>query len=407
MIYEFPTINHINDILPAIANFPEFVVADRGDYKVINYMVAKEDTFGTPHIGRKMVRHSTYYHELDHESIIRRECRGIIFDRNGNLISRRYHKFFNINERMETQEEYLIIDDEHEVLEKLDGSMVTPIVLDNKVYWGTKMGITDTVVPVVEYVKNNEEYVWFAKDCFEFGLTPIFEWCSRANRIVIDYPVPRLVLTAVRNTISGRYYSHKEMTTLAQPYNIEVVKKYDNTSSIIDYLITNSRGLAGSEGYVLRFNNGHMLKFKSEWYVRIHKSKELFVHPRHLAQLVLNESADDAKAIMLPSDRERLIRYESALILDLENITNQIIQTLNRFDRSNPNTRKEYAMLPKESRLGVLDGIVFKNWDRAGDFATVFTEVKTFIDRFTSANVKFDEMRVLLPNSFKEFDYDT
>jgi len=51
----------------------------------------------------------------------------------------------------------------------------------------------------------NKKYQQFAKWCIENRLTPIFEWCSRKQRIVIDYPEDKLVLLAVRENMSGKY----------------------------------------------------------------------------------------------------------------------------------------------------------------------------------------------------------
>ena len=45
MHYKFPEIRTINDVLPHIAGRDEFIVADKGDYTVINYMVSMADTF--------------------------------------------------------------------------------------------------------------------------------------------------------------------------------------------------------------------------------------------------------------------------------------------------------------------------------------------------------------------------
>jgi hypothetical protein len=46
----------------------------------------------------------------------------------------------------------------------------------------------------------------FCYDCVIDGdMTPIFEWCSRNQRIVVDYPEDMLVLTAVRDNIEGVY----------------------------------------------------------------------------------------------------------------------------------------------------------------------------------------------------------
>lgn len=53
---------------------------------------------------------------------IRRECRGLIFDaQTGKLLSRRFHKFFNIGQNEENASEKLNWNDEYVVVEKYDG----------------------------------------------------------------------------------------------------------------------------------------------------------------------------------------------------------------------------------------------------------------------------------------------
>jgi hypothetical protein len=43
------------------------------------------------------------------------------------------------------------------------------------------------------------------------GWTPIFEWCSKTNLIVLSYESDQLVLTAMRNMKTGRYMSYAEL----------------------------------------------------------------------------------------------------------------------------------------------------------------------------------------------------
>ncbi len=43
--YEFPKIEKLNDILPAIQGRDEFIIADKGDYYVSNYNVNFSDSF--------------------------------------------------------------------------------------------------------------------------------------------------------------------------------------------------------------------------------------------------------------------------------------------------------------------------------------------------------------------------
>jgi RNA ligase len=194
MHYTFPEIRTIHDVLPHIEGRSEFIVAEREFGTVINYVVAMSDTFnmeGPDDIG----------------GAIRRECRGLIFDTDGNIMSRPFHKFFNVNEREETQTHVLDFTQEYTIMTKLDGSFVRPISYQNRIQWASKMGVTHISEYVDEFLSGtkNINYNEFAKWCLDTKITPIFEFCSKKNKVVIDYEEDRMTLLAVRENISGKY----------------------------------------------------------------------------------------------------------------------------------------------------------------------------------------------------------
>lgn len=208
MNYEFPNIYNINDVLWAIEGRDEFVVAKKEGYTVINYNVMMSDTF--PPVVRPLPVTSVI--DLDHYecqlSAIRRECRGIIFDSvTGNIIRRPFHKFFNVNEREETQDHVVDMSRPHVILEKLDGSMIAVFAHEGKLIWGTKMVAQDFHELVEQFVKESDiDYEGFCWDLINSGHTPIFEWMHPQKRIVIDYgKEPTLSLTAIRNIVTGAY----------------------------------------------------------------------------------------------------------------------------------------------------------------------------------------------------------
>ena len=189
MNYEFPLIRNISDVLPAIAGRDEFVVAEKEGYTVINYNVMMADTF---------------------DCNIRRECRGIIFDTaTGAIIRRPFHKFFNVNEREETQDHAIDLSRPHAILEKLDGSMIAPFIVNGQMIWGTKMVAQDFHEMIEQFVKSSDiNYEDFCWELINSGHTPIFEWMHPQKRIVIDYgKEPTLILTAIRHMITGQYVS--------------------------------------------------------------------------------------------------------------------------------------------------------------------------------------------------------
>lgn len=192
MNYAFPIIHTINDVLPHIEGREEFVVAERDFGTVINYVVATANTFdmnGPDDLG----------------GAIRRECRGLKFFPNGEIGARPFHKFFNVGEREETQTNTVDLAQAHTIMEKLDGSMIHPMLVDGYIRWMTKMGITEVAMQAEEFIAKNTRYKDFAIWCINEGLTPIFEWTSPFNQIVLPYEKENLTLLAVRNNITGEY----------------------------------------------------------------------------------------------------------------------------------------------------------------------------------------------------------
>jgi RNA ligase len=307
MKYKFPIIRHIDQIRAAVGESREFIIVDKVDYIVVNYVIASKDTF-PPVIGE------------DEAAAIRRECRGLIFYPNGEVMSRPYHKFFNVGERDETSPSELDMNASHVVLQKLDGSMIRPLFVNGLVRWATKMGITDVANLAEQYVRNNPHYKELALHCQQRDLTPMFEYCSRDNRIVIDYPLPRLVLTAVRHLFSGEYLKYEDMMALAGDFNIDVVAARQSQSTDIDLEVflcgVRAEGEEdNNEGYVLRFQtSGHMVKVKTEWYVGLHRGRSAVESEGMVLTLIVEEKLDDIKGTLSVADRSKLEEYESAVI---------------------------------------------------------------------------------------------
>lgn len=291
MHYQFPEIRTINDVLPAIAGRDEFVVAEREFGTVINYLVAMPDTF-------KMEGPD------DVMGAIRRECRGLIFDTEGNIMSRPYHKFFNINEKEETQSHRLDLTRAHIVMDKLDGSMIRPVRMHGMVRLATKMGVTDIAMEA-EQLLDPGQYDWL-EDMMIDGFTPIFEYVAPTNKIVVEYTEAKLILTAVRETVSGEYRSLRQWDA---PF--EIVSGADSIYDLDAYLSV-ARGETSREGDIIRFADGHMVKVKNDWYVQIHKTKDIVAVDRNIVELVLNETIDDTRAMLDPSDLVRVDAVEAA-----------------------------------------------------------------------------------------------
>jgi RNA ligase len=330
--YDFPEIDHIDDVIPHIEDWQEFKVMQKDWYTVINYMVAFEETFS-------LVRERSHYNMK-----IRRECRGMIFDTaTGNLISRPYHKFFNVGEREETNLDKIDLTQPHVVLEKLDGSMIRPIPTPEGFRLGTKAGITDVAMNAEYFVADKPEYAKFIKSSFSCGLTPIFEWCSRKNRIVVDYSEDNLILTAVRDMRSGNYIPYSQMVETGKNYDIPVVKAIAGDETDIEKVVDHIRKWDDGEGVVIRFDNGHMVKIKADEYILRHRSKEQINSEKNIIQVILNDSVDDMIPLLTPEDAQRLKDFQQKFWCAVDEVSSDLTKIFKGGDMMYPD-KKEFAV---------------------------------------------------------------
>ncbi len=292
MNYQFPIIKTIDDVLPHIAGRNEFVVANRDFGTVINYAVAMADTFDMTGPD-------------DLSGSVRRECRGLIFDRDGNLISRPFHKFFNIGEREETQPHRIDLSQPHTIMEKMDGSMIRPLVIDGHLRLATKMGVTEVAMDAEAWLaaQSSSHRVWLVKQMM-FGETPIFEWVSPFNQIVLAYEEADLVYLGNRNNTTGEY-------SFLEDHPFTKVPRYGSVEGNLNDYLAGAREQQGREGDIIAFADGHRVKVKNDWYVRIHKVLDRVRFDRNIVKLILKEEIDDAAPLLPPHSAERIRNFET------------------------------------------------------------------------------------------------
>ena len=337
MFYDFPRITHINDVLPHISGREEFRVMEKDWYTVVNYAVAFEETFkwdSNDPVG----------------SAIRRECRGITFGSNGDLICRKYHKFFNVGEKEETQLNKVNLYEPHIVLQKLDGSLIASQPSSNGFVLTTKAGVTEISQQAEEFIADKPHYSTFIKKCIQKGITPLFEWCSNKNRIVISYPEDKLILTGLRYNDTGKYVDYEVMKTYATAWNIPVVKAVDGLAvQDINLFVKQVQEWEDSEGVVLRFGSGHMCKVKSTDYVLRHKTKDSISQEKNVIATILDDSVDDLVPLLTPEDAHRIQAFQNAFWMALEDVCTEIHDLYKQIDKGQD--QKEYATMAVASVL--------------------------------------------------------
>ena len=283
----FPIIEILDDVLPAIKDFDEIQVAERDGYTVINYHYQTPETF-----------------DQSPEGLIRCECRGLIFDNAGRLISRPFHKFFNIGERQWTQSHLIDLSRSHLIQEKLDGSMVRPFFLDGTVHFATRAGITDISEQAhrVFCDANYEMRLAWIRHWMDMAYTPIFEYVSPSNRIVIQYPESQVVFLALRHNRTGEYIE----SPVPYPGPIVPVHHQGTVHGGIMEYIESVHASEDREGDVLTFIDGIRYKIKTAWYLELHRLRDEIGIDRLIASRALSGRLDDILVVLPEAEAARV-----------------------------------------------------------------------------------------------------
>lgn len=276
----FANIKTADEFLLAVKNKPEIRNIQITDFEIpvmiSSYIISDADTFN---------------------NLYAIEARGITFVGN-EIACRPLHKFFNVNERANTQLNVLPWNTVSRVMIKEDGSIVNPLMIDGLIKMKSKKSFgSDTAIRATKYLHTQANYVEFVKYCFESKWTPTFEYIDLKNQIVLTYAKENLILTHVRENESGRYLNSDEIHKVAKWFDVEVVKELPLTDfNIQDYLVL-AETLEGIEGWVFQFADGNMVKLKTKWYCDRHHVLT-YLRERDIAELALNEQLDDLKSTL-------------------------------------------------------------------------------------------------------------
>jgi T4 RnlA family RNA ligase len=380
----FPVIEHIDEVLAAIDGREEFFVHRNQELGFVSvlYRYVMADTFPDP--GEKGIDP----HESRRRALVR-ECRGTTFDaHSGKVIARKFHKFFNIGERLETQPHLIDWARPHVRLVKADGSLMTPLVFGEKVRWSSKMGVTKVSAPVEAFVEDQHGYRRLAHDAAALGVTPLFEWCSsEAQRIILDYPETKLVLLAVRENVSGRYWSQDDVEAYGRSYGVPCIERV--SGSVTDHVAyrTELAALTGVEGEVVAFATGERYKAKTAEYLRFHRALAGLVQEKDVLALVLSDGKDDVKPFLNGDLADKLDAFSGAVNLGLDRSAERLGSLFREGYREFAGDRKRFAVEFVSRHKGEAP-FLFALWPKGeADDATVLASARDLIADYVQRNL--------------------
>lgn len=222
---------------------------------------------------------------------IERECRGITFDDSGKILCRPFHKFFNVGEREETLPENITWQLITQVAPKIDGSLISPVIINDKVFWKSKKTFYSSIAMFIQnawdkgedWVRKYEEMIF---DCGDLE-TAIFEFTSPEKKIVIDYgEKSELILLCQRNNFSGQYWIPPENKN--EELTDEVLSLNFNYKSFIEKI----KNMEEIEGFCLYSINDDIYKIKTDWYLKRHRLLSDISY-KNIFKMIVEEAIDD------------------------------------------------------------------------------------------------------------------
>ena len=254
------------------------------------------------------------------------ETRGMTFlKETGECVSFPFPKFFNIGEKEYTLPQNLPWDKPYLITEKLDGSMLVPVLInEDKVLFKSKKTFFSDVA-IAANKNMTKEIERFSLFITKLKMTPIFEYTSPENKIVLDYGnKPKFTLLAIRNISDGSYVCRKDLEEMAEFYNIPLVSTF--TSVSFEYMKDKIKEEKNIEGYVIHFlENDLFVKYKTDWYNKLHRINTDIRH-RDIAEMVISETLDDFKAmcILAGKDIQPLLEIETQVLNEIKSLEREL-----------------------------------------------------------------------------------
>jgi RNA ligase len=267
-------------------------------------------------------------------------------------VGRPLHKFFNVNEREETLLQNLDWSKVVRVMDKRDGSMIHSVCTMDGIFLKSKKSFESDVAKAADSWMRSPQ----GKNVFQmvnhltaFNKTCIFEWTAPSARIVLFYPEAELQLLHARDNLTGKYMSKEELHGWAKEFGVKVVEEVDLSKYGVDVSKMDFKAaehlhktVEGVEGWVFQFEDGNMVKLKTDWYIKRHHAMT-FVRERDIAQLVLDEGLDDMKAMLVSENVniDRILEIERDVVYKLNSLKRCVDWTVKE---SGGMDRKTFAM---------------------------------------------------------------
>jgi T4 RnlA family RNA ligase len=295
------------------------------------------------------------------------EMRGLtfVFNKDGSLYKRfvLLEKFFNLNQVPDSM--YSVVKNYkiRYVNNKEDGSIASFVKLPNgKVVGKSKMGFdNDQANGINKIYKTNTDVRSFVDWTLDNDIVPIFEYVAPHNRIVLRYSEEELILLRLRDLNTGKHIDIKDH--LDKIGSIKIAPFEDDDT--LDDLIEKSKTEAEREGWIVQFDNDHMVKIKTDWYCQRHGLLTNDIYREHIIiGYILDDKIDDILGQIPEDEKEAHQRIQKIISIVKRTLNKKVVEiqsAYNDFVKSGGD-KKDYAI---NHRVGNENFPFVMNMDKA------------------------------------------
>lgn len=194
------------------------------------------------------------------------DCRGLVLDRDYNVVARSFERFFNYGEFPERDKNFNW--NNVSIRSKEDGSLILLYYYGGSWRVNTRGSFGEMYVGMYTWKDLVNKIVGDGYEELDKNLTYVCELCTPYNKVVRSYEDNRLYNLAVFDNKNEVVYDKKHSF-----FHYPDVYNFINVEEVFSYLDNNSLVDPTFEGFVLRDDSGMRLKVKSKSYYNLHRVK--------------------------------------------------------------------------------------------------------------------------------------
>jgi hypothetical protein len=279
------------------------------------------------------------------------ECRGLVLEKDTwNVMSLAFTKFFNADESNAHKVDW----NTAHVLEKLDGTLIQ-VYWDwtNEEWYAGTTGTAEGEGEVNNKMGSTFNSLFWDTVTKQYALNPcmldknhvyVFELTTPYNIVVKPHGESSATLLTVRNRVTLKELSWKDLYMASESLRVPLVKKFGLNANNVGVLLRTFEGMSWSEeGYVVVDANFNRIKIKNPAYVAVHHLKGKTAEHNIITIVKSNEIEEFASTF--PERKDELLRLKENYDKLTEKLNNVWFELSTRKPKDiTREEKKRYAM---------------------------------------------------------------